>query len=193
MASYAYTFTSGDTVTPTPLNNARTVSEIVNADVSATAAIAGTKIAPDFGSQEIKTTGALNIGKTAVTSPVAGDGNVYSGTYTPTLTGVANMASLTPVECQYMRIGNVVTVSGGCTIGFTTAGAYAQLSISLPISSTFADSSDCGGSITINTTTSNRGYGSIAATASGADASARIYPEHTTARGYNFIFTYRII
>jgi hypothetical protein len=53
MASYAYTFTSGDTVTPTKLNNARTVSEIVNADVSATAAIAGTKVAPAFGAQDI--------------------------------------------------------------------------------------------------------------------------------------------
>ena len=45
MASYAYTFTSGDTVTPTKLNSARTVSDIVNADVSATAAIAHTKLA----------------------------------------------------------------------------------------------------------------------------------------------------
>jgi hypothetical protein len=53
MATYAYTFTSGDTVTPTKLNNARTVSEIVNADISATAAIAGTKVAPAFGAQDI--------------------------------------------------------------------------------------------------------------------------------------------
>jgi hypothetical protein len=78
MASYAYTFTSGDTVTPTKLNNARTVSEIVNADiksdaaiagskladgaitnakVDASAAIAGTKIAPAFGSQNITVSG----------------------------------------------------------------------------------------------------------------------------------------
>jgi hypothetical protein len=78
MASYAYTFTSGDTVTPTKLNNARTVSDIVNADiksdaaiagskladgaitnakVDAAAAIAGTKITPNFGSQNIVTTG----------------------------------------------------------------------------------------------------------------------------------------
>jgi microcystin-dependent protein len=34
MASYAYTFTSGDTVTPTKLNNARTVSAIQTADIS---------------------------------------------------------------------------------------------------------------------------------------------------------------
>jgi hypothetical protein len=53
MAQYAFTFTSGDTVTPTKLNDARTISDIVNADVSATAAIAGTKVAPAFGAQDI--------------------------------------------------------------------------------------------------------------------------------------------
>jgi hypothetical protein len=81
MASYAYTFTSGDTVTPTKLNNARTISNIVNADISnsaaiagskladgainnakvaTNAAIAGTKISPDFGSQNVTTSGVGN-------------------------------------------------------------------------------------------------------------------------------------
>jgi hypothetical protein len=58
MATYAYTFNSGDTVTPTRINDARTVSDIVNADVSATAAIAGTKVAPAFGGQDITVSGA---------------------------------------------------------------------------------------------------------------------------------------
>jgi hypothetical protein len=66
MASYAYTFASGDTVTPTKLNNARTVSEIVNADVSATAAIAGTKVAPAFGAQNVTTTAAVGVGTTSL-------------------------------------------------------------------------------------------------------------------------------
>jgi hypothetical protein len=66
MANYAYTFTSGDTVTPTKLNNARTVSNIANADISATAAIAGTKVAPNFGSQNVTTTGAVRLGGATV-------------------------------------------------------------------------------------------------------------------------------
>jgi hypothetical protein len=57
MASYNYTFTSGDTVTPTKLNSARTVSEIVNADIKSDAAIAGTKIAPALGAQDITVSG----------------------------------------------------------------------------------------------------------------------------------------
>ena len=44
MASYGHTFTSGDTLTPTKLNSARTVSEIVNADIASAAAIDKTKI-----------------------------------------------------------------------------------------------------------------------------------------------------
>jgi hypothetical protein len=71
MASYDYTFVSGDTVTPTKLNDARTVGDIVNADVSATAAIAGTKVAPNFGSQNIQTTGNLAFGGTG--SRITGD------------------------------------------------------------------------------------------------------------------------
>jgi hypothetical protein len=59
MASYNYTFTSGDTVTPTKLNSARTVSEIVNADIKSDAAIAGTKVAPAFGSQNVSATGSI--------------------------------------------------------------------------------------------------------------------------------------
>lgn len=45
MATYGHTFTSGDTVTPTKLNAARTVSDIVNADIKSDAAIAGSKLA----------------------------------------------------------------------------------------------------------------------------------------------------
>lgn len=41
---------------------------ILNADVNASAAIAGTKVSPDFGSQSILTTGAARVGNTAVTS-----------------------------------------------------------------------------------------------------------------------------
>ena len=50
--------TTGDTgtVTSTMINN----GTFVNADVNASAAIAGTKISPDFGSQNIATTGTVN-------------------------------------------------------------------------------------------------------------------------------------
>jgi hypothetical protein len=64
MASFKYTFASGDTLTPARLNDARDVFDIVNADIKSDAAIAGTKIVPDFGSQNVTTTGSIGAGVT---------------------------------------------------------------------------------------------------------------------------------
>ena len=64
-------------------------------------------------------------------------GVVYSGTYTPTLTNTTNVAASTPYVCQYMRVGNVVTVSGVVAIDVTSAAATV-LGVSLPIASNFA-------------------------------------------------------
>ena len=44
--------------------------EVVNADVNASAAIAGSKISPDFGSQNITTTGTLGSGDMTITGSV---------------------------------------------------------------------------------------------------------------------------
>lgn len=66
--------------------------QIVNADVSASAAIAGTKISPNFGSQNIATTGNLTFGTNA--SPAV-------KTDTTGVTGadqITNIISLTQAE-----------------------------------------------------------------------------------------------
>ena len=54
-----YTWVSGEVVTPAKMNSAAvpTITNIVNADVSASAAIAGSKVAPNFGTQNVVTTG----------------------------------------------------------------------------------------------------------------------------------------
>ena len=49
---------------------------IVNADVNASAAIAGTKVAPDFGSQNIVTTGTASSGNLGVTGNITVSGTV---------------------------------------------------------------------------------------------------------------------
>jgi len=69
---------------------------------------------------------------------------VASGTYTPTLTNVTNVAASTARKCQWIRVGNVVTVSGSCDIDPTAAAATA-LGISLPIASNLALATDLGG------------------------------------------------
>jgi hypothetical protein len=74
-------------------------------------------------------------------------GNINSGRYTPTITSVANVASSTSASCCYVRVGNIVTVSGYIRIT-PTAAANTQTSfrINLPISSNLAVGNDLGGS-----------------------------------------------
>jgi hypothetical protein len=71
---------------------------------------------------------------------------IASGTYTPTLTNVTNVAASTARVCQWIRVGNVVTVSGGVDIDTTTAGGTAtELGLSLPIASSITLPEQLGG------------------------------------------------
>ena len=67
------------------------------------------------------------------------------GTYTPSLTNGANMTSSTAYVCQWMRVGNVVTVSGKVDVTLSAGGGSA-VSITLPVASNFTDESQAGGS-----------------------------------------------
>lgn len=67
-----------------------------------------------------------------------------SGVYTPTLTGVTNVAASTAFQCQYLRVGSVVTVSGKVSVDPTATGLV-QLGISLPVPSNIGAAEDCGG------------------------------------------------
>jgi hypothetical protein len=95
MASFKHTFTSGQTVTPARLNDARDVFDIVNADIKSDAAIVGTKIAPNFGSQDIVTEG---------TSFVQSTSTVQRGSNVPETS--ANLV------LQRQRAGGAVVQSG---------------------------------------------------------------------------------
>ena len=70
-------------------------SLIQNADVDGSAAIAGTKISPDFGSQSITTTGDLSVSSVKVTGtePVGGANFFTSATNGLVLKGVAGTAA----------------------------------------------------------------------------------------------------
>jgi hypothetical protein len=68
-----------------------------------------------------------------------------AGTYTPTLTGVANVAASTAYACQYLRVGATVTVSGKVDVDPTVGATLTQLGISLPIASALTAAEQCGG------------------------------------------------
>lgn len=77
---------------------------------------------------------------------VSGTTNQYiaSGTYTPALTSVLNVSASTAFTCQWMRVGNVVSVSGKLDMDPTSTGAT-ELGISLPIASGFTALQQAGG------------------------------------------------
>ena len=70
---------------------------------------------------------------------------ISSGTYTPTLTSVANVDGTTSGVCNWSRIGNVVTVSGNITVNPTAATTATHVGISLPIASAMTLNSDLNG------------------------------------------------
>lgn len=79
---------------------------------------------------------------------VTGTTNQYiaSGTYTPTLTSALNITGTTSGVSQWIRVGNVVTVScGNIVVDPTSTGTTAQVGISLPIASNFTSDVQCGG------------------------------------------------
>ena len=80
-------------------------------------------------------TDRLETTRTAVTAPASTDGNIFSGTYTPSLAPVTNIGASAAVSCQYMRVGNVVSVSGHVYLGPAATGP-ALIGVTLPIPST---------------------------------------------------------
>lgn len=105
--------------------------------------------------ERVAITGGTIDGTTVgATTPAAGSftdlsvsgtgGNVYSGTWTPTVTKVTNAAEATAAAAQFTRVRNVVTFSGQMTIDPTDIGKTA-IRLSLPVASNFAASRQAAG------------------------------------------------
>lgn len=70
--------------------------------------------------------------------------NIENGTYTPTVTAVLNLDSVTALSCYYLRAGSFVFVWGGYQVNPTAAGAT-TLRLSLPIASNLTIVRQLGG------------------------------------------------
>jgi hypothetical protein len=105
MATYTYTFNSGDTVTPQRINDARTISDIVNADIKSDAAIAASKLAA-----------TLDFSSNTVTLPAA------QPLSRPVLTGVreaiVNLGAVSGTQTFNLNSGNIFQVkpNGAITV-----------------------------------------------------------------------------
>lgn len=133
--------------------------------------------------------GGISTASTAVTSPAATDGNIFSGTYTPTLTNVTNAAASTAYLCQYMRVGNVVTVSGRVAIDPTTVSLLTEIRMTLPISATINAQQRIGGTFARGGTGTGN-CGSINGDTATNTALFAITPSSAANADYFFSFTY---
>ena len=115
---------------------------------------------------------------------------VLSGTYTPTFTAVANCSGITSFDSQYLRVGNVVTVSGRVGLTVTSGTTTTTVGISIPIASNFTITSQCSG--TGNQTLGNVS-GVIIADSTNDRAELTFTSSSSGVAGYAYIFTYVIV
>lgn len=152
-----------------------------------------------------KFAGALN-GTVGATTPSSGvftslqvdsitnDTGLAAGTYTPTLTGVLNVASSTARQATYMRVGNTVTVSGQIDITPTVNNTETKIGISLPIASAFTTAYQAGGTAhtTANSASTQHG-GAIYADATNDRVELDYFETHGTEDTFTYQFTYEVI
>lgn len=118
--------------------------------------------------------------------------NVDWNSYTPTVTGVANIDSVSVNGAQFMRVGGVVTVSGSLSANPTAAaGTITRIGISLPVASNIASAwyvAGAGGAtsntidekcVILGDTTNDR-------------AEMRFFSQNSSAHDVAFHFTYVI-
>lgn len=111
-----------------------------------------------------------------------------SGTYTPGLTNSANISSSSALQCQYMRIGSVVTVSGGVMLTPTLLATLTTLGIALPIASTLSATNNLGGTAASSSVASN--VGPVFADTSNNRATLQLISVGTGSETFSFSFTY---
>ena len=130
------------------------------------------------------------------TSPTIADltisgagGNVFSSTYTPTLTNVTNINSSSAGVCYFTRVGNVVTVSGQITIN-SNVGGNSQLRMTCPVASNFSSVNQAAGTFNnMNYDTTNGGiYAS-----SGSQLEWRFQDQTGGTRIYSFNAAYLVV
>lgn len=129
--------------------------------------------------------GTLGLGTLAV-------GNGVGGTWTPTLTNVANVASFGTVSAgAYIRVFDDVVVSGRVSIDPTSASVNTQFRMSLPIASNFTLFTDVGG--TFHAKDSVSLGGAILADTTNDELNFQyINTAETAAREFSYIAKYRI-
>jgi len=109
------------------------------------------------------------------------------GTYTPVISNISNLSPVVASVAQWLRIGNVVTVSGKLVVD-AIAAAAASLQMSLPVASNFTAEEQCGGTASTGAETAAMGADS------GTDLAFMDWVAvNTAAVAMRYTFTYQIL
>lgn len=128
----------------------------------------------------------------ALTSDIPTVPTLGSGTYSPTLTNATNLSAATLLRAQWLRVGDIVTVSGAATAdAVSAANTITVLGVSLPVASSFTNSGDCAGAGQFSQGTSSAACG-VQADAANNRASVVWASPSTAIGGLTFTFTYRV-
>jgi hypothetical protein len=115
---------------------------ILNADINASAAIAGTKISPDFGSQTVTTTGVISSALGAAATPsITFTGDLNTGIYSP---GADQLAVATNGTGRLF-----IDASGNVGVGISNPGSYSSSANNLVVQDTAGE----GGITIVSSTT----------------------------------------
>ena len=122
------------------------------------------------------------------------DGNVVSGTYTPTFSNYTNVSSSSVNGVwSYMRIGNVVSVSGQLAVTPTSSGVFTSFLITLPVASALSSSNQVSGHVNARNS-GGRVVGDVVGDASGDRAWASyIQVANTNLMDVVVSFMYQVI
>jgi len=122
------------------------------------------------------------------------DGNVVSGTYTPTFSNYVNVStSGISGVWSYIRVGNIVTVTGQLSITPTSGSVLTSFYITLPITSAFSSTNQCGGHVNARNS-GGRVVGDVVGDASGDRAWASyIQVANTNLMDVVVSFMYQVI
>jgi hypothetical protein len=119
-------------------------------------------------------------------------GNLISGTYTPTLTNGTNVSSSSSAVCQWLRVGNTVTVSGRISVTHPSGVTPTDIGVSFPVASAITLAIQCAGTAVSSDTVSTLA-GEVYGDATNDRATILYTSASAGANALTFQFTYLVV
>lgn len=127
---------------------------------------------------------------------VTGTSNQYiaSGTQTPTATNGTNVSGSTPGMEQWVRVGNVVHVTGFIQIDCSSSAVASDIDLSLPIASSFTNTTQLSG-VVIEAVSgvASPGHGTISSNDTNDRVTIIFTPRADTNLNYRYTYSYQIL